>query len=401
MDVRLVDHGWAAELAALVQRHPRRLRIVCPFIKRDALARIAGGTVPADTRVVTRFNLADFASCVTDIGALREVMEAGGEVRGIKGLHAKVFVFGDGAAAVTSANLTQRGLHFNEEFGCVSELPGFVVRCQEYFDGLWTSGASVSLEQLDEWEARVTALLLTGARSGPSAGLPDYGGEPNAEQPVAPLPPTDSEDRERPAWVTEAPCGRVKFFGQSHERSPRTEIVLDEVRASGSHWSCTYPKNRRPRSVQEGEVMYLAAMVHSPNDYLIYGRAVGMAYVYGRDDATPQDIALRSWRDHWPHYIRVHHAEFLAGSLSNGVSLNQLMDELKADAFAATQENAAAGLGHNTNPRASLRQKPDIRLSDEGLAWMHERFEAALRKHGRIPADDLATLDWPAVPASA
>jgi hypothetical protein len=146
--------------------------------------------------------------------------------------------------------------------------------------------------------------------------------------------------------------------------------------------------------VDDGDVMYLARMVERPDDHLIFGRAPAQAYVDGRDDASPQDIALRPWKRGWPHYIRVHDAEFLAGTLRNGVRLSALMDELGPDSFAITRQNAIRGSG-NINPRMSLRQQPAVRLSSEGLAWMHEHFEEALRRHGRLPAESLIRLDWP------
>jgi hypothetical protein len=90
----------------------------------------------------------------------------------------------------------------------------------------------------------------------------------------------------------------------------------------------------------------------------------------------------------------VHDAEFLAGTLRNGVRLSALMDELGPDSFAITRQNAIRGSG-NINPRMSLRQQPAVRLSSEGLAWMHEHFEEALRRHGRLPAESLIRLDWP------
>lgn len=42
--------------------------------------------------------------------------------------------------------------------------------------------------------------------------------------------------------------------------------------------------------------MFCARMVQNPNDSIIYGRAIGFAYVIDRDDATPADIALRNWK---------------------------------------------------------------------------------------------------------
>jgi hypothetical protein len=244
----------------------------------------------------------------------------------------------------------------------------------------------------------VTTFLVSGARPGTRRGLPDHGvgaGQGDGE-PASDVVPA-ANGNITPAWVCEALYGHVKFFGQGNDRADWSLSILEEVEGSGCHWACTYPRNRRPRHVQDGDLMYLARMVEHPNDYLIYGRAPAQAYVDGRDDATPDDIALRPWKTDWPHYIRVHDAEFLAGSLSNGVRLTALMDDLGSNSFVTTQENALRGAG-NINPRMSLRQQPAARLSGEGLAWMNDRFEEALQLHGRLPAEDLAGLDWPPGP---
>ena len=80
------------------------------------------------------------------------------------------------------------------------------------------------------------------------------------------------------------------------------------------------------------------------------------------DDATAEDIAARPFKQKWPRYVRVHHAEFIAGKLSNGVSLRQLMTELKSDSFVSTQLNARRGDG-NTDPRKAYSQQPAVELT--------------------------------------
>ncbi|MGB7748662.1 MAG: hypothetical protein WBN75_15410 [Verrucomicrobiia bacterium] len=70
------------------------------------------------------------------------------------------------------------------------------------------------------------------------------------------------------------------------------------------------------------------------------------------------------------------------------------MDTLGSDAFASTQDNAAAGDG-NTNPRLSLKQQAQVRLSAQGFGWLQREFEATLSRHGRLPEADLSRLDWP------
>jgi hypothetical protein len=189
--------------------------------------------------------------------------------------------------------------------------------------------------------------------------------------------------------VTEA---FVKFFGRATNRSSRDRLTLDAVETSGSHRICTYPAGRRPRSVRDGDLMFMGHLVAGPNDIKVYGRAIARAYEEGRDDASPEDIALRPWLRRWPHFIRVHDAEFVAGTLDSGVSLNELMDELGPYAFGPTAENADRGIG-NVDPRKSIRQAAAIRLSEAGMSWLDEELERAFREHGKLSPSMFRGLD--------
>jgi hypothetical protein len=381
----LVDRDWRAELLDARRLDNEALRIVCPFIKATVIRDLLGATPPRRLDVVTRFDLADFASGVSDVAALRAILAVGGRVRGIRGLHAKVFIFGDRRAAVTSANLTSRGLTTSHEFGCISEDAAFVRACSDYFVALWELGAvDVATTQLDEWDLEVRAFLLAGGHASDAVRLPDHGAVSDL---TVPVPPAEG-------WVAESTQAFIKFFGEGHNRLPWRADVLDEVRRSGCHWAATYPAGRRPRQVADGDTIYLGRLVEAPNDTVIFGRAVGLRYVPGRDDAIQPEIAERPWRARWPHYVRLHHAEFVAGELGNGVRMNELMRELDAEAFASTARNRRLGQG-NQNPRAAVRRKPAVKLTAAGAAWVAERLQRALAVHGSVPADELAKLDWP------
>jgi hypothetical protein len=183
----------------------------------------------------------------------------------------------------------------------------------------------------------------------------------------------------------------VKFFGQAANRSLRYRPVLDAVRTSGSHRICTYPRGRRPRAVRDGDLMFMGHLVAGPNDIVVYGCAIAMAYEEGRDDASPEDVARRPWLARWSHFIRVRDAEFVDGVLGNGASLNELMDELGPYAFGPTAENAERGRG-NVDPRKSIRQAAAIRLAPAGLDWLNDALEFAFREYGKLPSSDLRDL---------
>jgi hypothetical protein len=199
-------------------------------------------------------------------------------------------------------------------------------------------------------------------------------------------------------WALDGQSAFVKFLGEGDNRAERSMAVIEEVQRAGCHWACAWPKDKRPRSVSDGDVVFTGRLVRQPDDVIVFGRAIGLSHQEGRDDATPAEVQTRPWKAKWPHYVRVHHAEFLAGSMSAGVSLGELMATLKSKAFASTKRNAASGVG-NTNPRVAFRQQAAVKLSDEGFQWLSRKLERAFDEHGTLSKSTLDTLDWPALAA--
>ena len=382
MTTRLIDKEWDAEFSKALNDDSSYLRIVCPFIKAPSIKRLLSHK-PGKVRVVTRTNLADFASGVSDIDALRQLLDADARVRGIQNLHAKLYIFGKSRAIITSANLTEAALTRNHEFGLVTDDPESVKECLDYFDKLWKRGKpSISLKKVKAWDEIVTNYRLKGGSLNMLGELPDHGAD--AGIPVSATHVSLPEPGSRQAIV--------KFIGSNDARAPRSTLTFEELKSGGCHWAACY--RRRPRQVKDGDVVFMGRLVCNPDGTIVFGRAIGKEYQEGCDDATDADIKLRSWKQIYPHYIRVYDPEFIEGTLQNGISLYDLMDELGADSFESTQRNARRGEG-NTDPRKSVRQQSALRLSPEGFSWLNERLEAAFSKHGKIPNETLRDLDWP------
>ena len=161
----------------------------------------------------------------------------------------------------------------------------------------------------------------------------------------------------------------LNFLGMGNNRVSLSVTTIEEIRQGGSHWAALLPCQQAAKGREGPRVIFMGRLTSDPNDIRVFGRAIGMAYRAGRDDASPADIELRSWKEQWSRYIRVHDAEFVAGTMENGVSLNELMDSLNADSFASTQRNATRGKG-NTNPRHAYRQQAAVELSAEGFFWV-------------------------------
>jgi hypothetical protein len=196
------------------------------------------------------------------------------------------------------------------------------------------------------------------------------------------------------SWVNSPEQGFIKFFGRGNNRLDRSSSIIDEVRRAGCHWACTYSK--APRQPRDGAIIFMGRYIE-PDDVLIFGRAHGMQYVEGRDQASQTDLDERPWKKDWPVYIRVISPEFIDGEFSHGVSLNELMAELWSETFATTSRRAAESGKKDINPKDSLAQQTQLELTPRAIRRLSDRLEQRFEVHGKISKDDLAKLDWPTI----
>ena len=262
----------------------------------------------------------------------------------------------------------------------------FIRKCLAYFDNLWQrAGNDLQRDQVTVRDHTVTDPGLRGGRPDKATDLGAFGNDAGVAGPSLAKVPT---------VVPDATQAFVKLLGRSDDRISLSGSTIEEIMRGGCHWAVAYPAKKRPRSVRNGAVIFMGRLTRDPNDIRVFGRAIGMKYEPGRDDASADDIALRPWKENWSRYIRVHNAKFVAGTMENGISLNALMDTLSERSFASTQRNADRGEG-NTNPRLAFQQQPAVELSNDGLLWLDERFQAAIEAHGEVLQETLDQLDWP------
>jgi len=387
MDFRLVEKSWDKELGAALASDRSRLSIICPFIKQGALTSLLAQHRVDSIEVITRFNLADFYQGVSDRDALRTLLELGARVRGIKNLHAKVFIFGKSRVFVTSANLTAAAFSRNHEFGFTSTDSNIIRETGTYFDRLWAIGGSDLVgSKIDEWDKKILSYLVKRGKPIRHTGLGDEGAD-------AGFPPDPADEPQASTVPNQA---FVKFLGTGDNRAPLGLETVSILKEEGCHWALCYPKTKRPRSVEDGAAMYIARLTHGP-DIRIFGKATGLAHVPGRDEATPLEMEDHEWKRKWSNYIRVHDAQFVAGDLGNGVSLNELMEALGNDSFASTQGRLVER-GGAPRPRSAYARKAAVRLTPSATRWLDQRLEKAFALHGKLAQESLDLVGWPADP---
>ncbi|MBI2918717.1 MAG: hypothetical protein HYY01_12110 [Chloroflexi bacterium] len=115
-------------LYSSVESCKARLLVASPYVN-DAFLHLARKAPPSVEKVlITRTDLRDFAMGSSSLNTLCSLASDGVQVASLSGLHAKVYVFDNARALITSANATQSGMRSNWECGVAISDPTTVVQ---------------------------------------------------------------------------------------------------------------------------------------------------------------------------------------------------------------------------------------------------------------------------------
>lgn len=184
--VGILRTPWEEELHSLCRCVEQELRLCVAFVKCDALHRVLSA-LPTDSRIrlISCFSVARFHQGYSDTAAFREVLARKGQVRSHPHMHAKLYIFDEQAAVITSANLTGAGLRRNWEYGMVVRDPELVKTVGADFENIWEaqSGSDIEAEVLDTID-QIVAKLPPPAVTPVAAGVEMPEAEPQEPEPL-------------------------------------------------------------------------------------------------------------------------------------------------------------------------------------------------------------------------
>ncbi len=366
--MELYLRNWYNKLLDELTR-TKKLRVVSPFVNDDIIRKIQGQFDFNNFELITRFNFDDFASNVSSLDSLKFSVESGARVYGIKGLHSKIYLFDNRAAIITSANLTSGGLFNNYECGIYLTDTSTIQNIHNYFNDLkLIAGQQLTLQQCEDWKKQLSKVEINKTKN-PS--LPDYGSS------------SIKVDKDRNYYI--------KFFGTAKERVLLTSTTREEVERALCHYACGFSQNKKPRQIQDGDIIYMARMTYNPRDYAIFGKAEAMKFVDSRDEATESEIQERPWKADWPIYLRITNPIFIDGTMADCVLLYDLIEALNYESFPSTKKRYDKG-EREINPKKSLSQQAYVKLTPTAVEWLEPRFQEALNRVGQVDDNFIDSL---------
>jgi len=363
-----IENNWLSIFLEEL-KYTQNVLIISPFISNNLVDHLLKNSKDKKVQVITRFNLNDFRTGVSSLSAIEKLINKNIEVKGIKNLHSKLYIFDSKSAIIGSANFTSGGFFNNYEFGIKSTEESVITNSIQYFNNLWSfSKDSLIIDEVNSWQAELKSLEPTQKQE----SLPDYG-----------ISASIIGSQKRKYFI--------KFFGKSDHREDFDFTSREEIERSHCHWALTFSKPKgRPRRYNDGDIVYMARLLEG-REYGIFGKATALRHVDSRDIASDEDIAHIDWKEDWPVYIRVKDPSFIDGSMADCPKMSELIDQLQFESFASTLNSHNWGK-ENINPWRSLSQQPDIQITEIAAEWLDQKFNDAISINGKVDKSFLKNL---------
>lgn len=149
--MRLLKTPWKSEFLSLVNESESKIRITSPFIKENICNDILKTKKECtNIELITSFKLMNLYSGALDIKGIGALINNNNTtVKNYSSLHAKIYIFDDKKAIITSSNLTNGGLVNNFEYGVLIKEKNVVYEIINDFETLFNDVNTGTIKNTD------------------------------------------------------------------------------------------------------------------------------------------------------------------------------------------------------------------------------------------------------------
>lgn len=172
--MQILKNPWKKDLLKLTQEAKHSVRITSPFVKHNIckeLLNVKNSKVSFE--LITSFKLANAYHGALDISGLELILNNGGVVKNYPKLHAKIYIFDEKKAIITSGNLTNGGVIKNFEYGILLSKKKVVQEILCDFDALSLNSITgiVRLSHIEKANAILSKVPKNKSQQFPSIDL--------------------------------------------------------------------------------------------------------------------------------------------------------------------------------------------------------------------------------------
>lgn len=383
------------------------IKIISPFLGKNEAEKLVEVVRERNLKCtfITRFYLEDMYAKANSIEAIELMMNAGIEVYAVKGLHTKLYLV-DNEGIVGSANFTTGGFKSNIELSILFDEDDVVLELNEYFDNLLSKikengKGKISYEVLEVAKSKYNELLKSREKDNGKRSTYMYGAELDKKSAYGNdtdkiLAELDRCKTEKIDVVSEVFKSKnkiekkvnsynswLKFEGRGSDRkNPNEKYNINNVYLGGDT-IYLFNYSRRPSSVNEGDVVYIAPLSFDKdgkNQPMIVGKGHLKAFKKNNNaNNQPEWIKKYPWMENvYPWYCIVEDHFIIDTEVKNGIPLREIWDRFGSDTYEASFGK------EESYPEVAKkhRRRGHIRLSGNVAEYIDKRLDELIDKYG-------------------
>lgn len=363
-----------------------KLEIISPFITEDITHFILNYLSGKNIKVITRYDLRDFYSGVSNLEAIKLFYKSGTKISGVCRLHSKLYIFDSRSAIITSSNFTRGGMLSNMEFGLLINDTKIIKDCKKYFNKLWRKADNeLTFKRIKEWESKLKKAKTKKVKVNDNSGLGDEGQDcfdKNESKNELKSIRKATGYKKPQASIKSSERYFIKYIGATEGRRELFTKIKNEIEESECNERIYY--SYHPRQISDGDIIYFGRMTMNPNDYAIMGRGVGLRHSRKNDKVAGIETKSKRWKKKYKYFNRIQAAEFINGNLRDCILLTRdIIPKFEHRTLVSTLKRWEKGERKIVVSR-SLMQKQFVEITPEVANWLDKQLEKQMQLKGKI-----------------
>ncbi len=372
--IKLVSSNTQKEIFSLIKNVKSTFDMICPFIGINTSKLLAKVIIENKTTatIITRFSRNDFYNNASSIEGLRILKEAGCELKAVKRLHTKLYIFDNNAMILGSSNFTDGGLITNIELNILfRDEKSIINQGITYFNEIDISierDFFITNEMILE-EIRV----LNSLPSEKKRVFPETYDRGKEFVPKKKIDKLEEILTSRNLKENTATTAWIKFEGFSDHRRTKNNTPLDIILNGDNCYRTHFPK--KPTGYKNGDLIFIARNSWDKNGEkspIIYGYGITRKFDKQNVRSSEEQEKNENYK-RWPYYIYVENFRFIKTKLLDGISLTELYRVIGSNTYPGSKKR-----------KSSFRELKKIHSQKDKLMITNETKEYLLERLNEI-----------------
>lgn len=365
--IKLITTNTKDDILNLLENVTKSFYLISPFIGINTSRKLANVISKTGIKVtiITRFSRNDFYSRASSIEGLKILREVGCELKAVKKLHTKLYIFDNNAIVMGSSNFTDGGLISNIELNVlICGEKDIINHSIAYFNEININIEKdyyITKEMIQE---EIDFLKSLGDKRNPKfPESTDFGKEINPKKKLDKIEellssPKVIKSKNSSAWI--------KFEGYSDHRRAQNDAPLNITLNDEGCYRTHFPS--KPTGYETGDLIFIAR-----NSWDRNGDKTPMIYGYGithkfdiHDMMSQKDQEKNEVFKRWPYFIYVENFRHINTKLLDGISLLDMLREVGYNSYPGSSERKSSF----EELKKIHGQKDKLRITDEAKEYL-------------------------------